>query len=44
VLRGGSWGYDPKDLRSAYRDNAEAIRRNFNFGFRVVRALDANGR
>ncbi len=39
VLRGGSWGYSPKDLRSAYREGATATNRNFNFGFRVVRVL-----
>lgn len=39
VLRGGSWGYAPKDLRSAYREGATLSFRNFNFGFRVVRVL-----
>jgi formylglycine-generating enzyme required for sulfatase activity len=39
VLRGGSWGYAPKDLRSAYREGATLSNRNFNFGFRVVRVL-----
>lgn len=39
VLRGGSWGYAPKDLRSAYREGATLSYRNFNFGFRVARSL-----
>jgi formylglycine-generating enzyme required for sulfatase activity/class 3 adenylate cyclase len=39
ILRGGSWGYSPKDLRSAYREGATSTNRNFNFGFRVVRVL-----
>jgi formylglycine-generating enzyme required for sulfatase activity/class 3 adenylate cyclase len=39
VLRGGSWGYVPKDLRSAYREGATSTNRNFNFGFRLVRVL-----
>lgn len=39
VLRGGSWGYAPKDLRSSYREGATLTNRNFNFGFRVVRVL-----
>lgn len=43
VLRGGSWGYTPKDLRSAYREGATLSNRNFNFGFRVVRVLRGEG-
>ncbi len=39
VLRGGSWGYVPKDLRVSYREGATLTNRNFNFGFRVVRTL-----
>lgn len=39
VLRGGSWGYTPKDLRASYREGATLAYRNFNFGFRVVRVL-----
>jgi formylglycine-generating enzyme required for sulfatase activity len=43
VLRGGSWGYAPKDLRAAYREGATATFRTYTFGIRLVRVLD-NGR
>jgi formylglycine-generating enzyme required for sulfatase activity len=39
ILRGGSWGYDPKEIRSAYREGVTQSYRNFNFGFRVARTL-----
>ena len=39
ILRGGSWNYYPKLLRSAYRyATAPEVRLN-NFGFRVARAM-----
>jgi formylglycine-generating enzyme required for sulfatase activity len=39
VRRGGSWGIDPRVLRSAYRvRDAPDVRSNF-VGFRVARAL-----
>jgi formylglycine-generating enzyme required for sulfatase activity len=41
ILRGGSWGYDPKELRSSYREGVTQGYRNFNFGFRVARTLGA---
>src|SRR5690606_36199311 len=43
ILRGGSWGYAPKDLRSAYREGVTLAFRNFNLGFRVVRVLKDPG-
>jgi formylglycine-generating enzyme required for sulfatase activity len=39
VLRGGSWGYDPRFLRSAYRIRNEPDDRSYDFGFRVARTL-----
>jgi formylglycine-generating enzyme required for sulfatase activity len=44
VLRGGSWGYVPKDLRASYREGATLSFRNFNFAFRVVRVLRGAGK
>jgi formylglycine-generating enzyme required for sulfatase activity len=35
VRRGGSWYFDPRDCRSASRDNVNADFRSFNVGFRV---------
>ncbi len=37
VVRGGSWGYDPQDLRSAIRDRYGAGGSNLDSGFRVAR-------
>jgi formylglycine-generating enzyme required for sulfatase activity len=37
VLRGGSWGSNPQDLRSATRDRLNADSRFYSIGFRVVR-------
>ena len=37
VLRGGSWGITPQDLRASYRGRGEPELRNNNIGFRCVR-------
>jgi formylglycine-generating enzyme required for sulfatase activity len=39
VVRGGSWGMLPGDLRSAYRFGVTTDDRNYNLGFRVGRTL-----
>jgi hypothetical protein len=39
VLRGGSWSYDPDDLRSAIRLGYRPTLRNLNIGFRIARTL-----
>ncbi|HEX7338680.1 MAG TPA: SUMF1/EgtB/PvdO family nonheme iron enzyme [Rhodanobacteraceae bacterium] len=39
VLRGGSWGSAPEQVRSAYRQGALATTRSGRVGFRVVREL-----
>ena len=39
VLRGGSWGNDPRNLRSANRVRYTAGSRLVNGGFRVARTL-----
>jgi len=36
VLRGGSWGYTPLNLRSAFRYGSSAAARSLNIGFRLV--------
>ena len=36
LLRGGSWGTDPKHCRSAYRDLNDLDYNNYPIGFRVV--------
>ena len=36
LLRGGSWGSDPQNCRSAYRNSYDADNRYYNVGFRVV--------
>ncbi len=37
VLRGGSWGSGPQDLRAAYRDDGSPDGRGYSIGFRVAR-------
>ena len=39
VLRGGSWNYDPRYLRAAYRGWSTTGDRGFDDGFRVARTL-----
>lgn len=39
VLRGGSWGKDPKFARAAARFKFSANYRDFSYGFRLVRTL-----
>ena len=39
VLRGGSWGYDPRYLRSAGRSRRSADGRGSGLGFRLARTL-----
>ena len=39
VLRGGSWNFEPKGLRSAYRVSNVGAGRSLNVGFRVARAI-----
>ena len=39
VVRGGSWNYDPKSLRSASRNSDFSVDRGFNLGLRVGRTL-----
>ena len=40
VLRGGSWGSRPGNLRSAVRDRVASGLRVSHIGFRVSRTLD----
>ncbi|MEL7480088.1 MAG: SUMF1/EgtB/PvdO family nonheme iron enzyme [Pseudomonadota bacterium] len=39
VLRSGSWGNNPQDLRSAYRGRYDPANRDSGIGFRVARTL-----
>ncbi|MCX7512246.1 formylglycine-generating enzyme family protein [Frateuria hangzhouensis] len=39
VVRGGSWGSSPEQVRSAYRQGADGRVRSARVGFRVVREL-----
>ena len=41
VVRGGSWGYDPDDCRSASRYNDVPSNRDSILGFRVARSQSA---
>nr|WP_302850071.1 SUMF1/EgtB/PvdO family nonheme iron enzyme [Sphaerospermopsis torques-reginae] len=36
MLRGGSWNNNPRNCRSAYRNNNNPDNRNNNNGFRLV--------
>ena len=38
-LRGGSWNYNPYNVRSAYRNDVQGAGRHNNVGFRVARTL-----
>ncbi|NQT11380.1 MAG: formylglycine-generating enzyme family protein [Planctomycetes bacterium] len=40
VVRGGSWNYDARGLRSAYRNHLRPSLRVLNFGFRCARVQD----
>jgi len=44
ILRGGSWLYNPRYLRSALRNGFSAVMSNDIVGFRVVRELPASGK
>lgn len=39
VVRGGSWGSDPQDLRSANRGRNDTVDRDYGLGFRLGRTL-----
>jgi formylglycine-generating enzyme required for sulfatase activity len=39
VIRGGSWGVNPRRLRVSYRNWGDALARHGNIGFRCVREL-----
>jgi formylglycine-generating enzyme required for sulfatase activity len=39
LLRGGSWNYNPGDLRSAVRHRVNAAVRGSGYGFRIARTL-----
>ena len=43
VLRGGSWGSDGGDVRSAYRSRNEPGFRNYNIGFRLALGQTGSG-
>jgi len=38
IMRGGSWGFFPRHLRSAFRQNSDATFRFYDIGLRVARA------
>ena len=39
VIRGGSWGNGPEDVRPAFRDRSATNNRNYTTGFRLGRTL-----
>ncbi|HEX5636702.1 MAG TPA: SUMF1/EgtB/PvdO family nonheme iron enzyme, partial [Gammaproteobacteria bacterium] len=39
VLRGGSWGYDPKFSRASARSKFAANYHHYSYGFRLARNL-----
>ena len=39
VLRGGSWGISPRELRAAWRGRSNAENRNGDLGFRVAKTF-----
>ena len=38
VLRGGSWGNPPDNVRAAYRNGRDPTTQDYDYGFRLVRA------
>jgi formylglycine-generating enzyme required for sulfatase activity len=40
VLRGGSWGYEPRHVRSANRGWGTADNRDNNVGFRLAQDIN----
>jgi formylglycine-generating enzyme required for sulfatase activity len=40
VVRGGSWGYDPRSLRAAFRFRYTPVNRDNYIGFRLARTLN----
>ena len=39
VLRGGSWGGSPRDLRASFRFRSVPVSRSYRYGFRLARTL-----
>ena len=39
VVRGGSWGNDPRGLRADGRSLSTPVNRNYDLGFRVARTV-----
>ncbi|NJM47321.1 MAG: formylglycine-generating enzyme family protein [Alkalinema sp. RU_4_3] len=44
LLRGGSWDYDPRNCRSAFRNHVSPDDRDYDLGFRVVCVFPAAAR
>jgi formylglycine-generating enzyme required for sulfatase activity len=40
VLRGGSWGYEPGDLRASFRVRSPADFRFYDIGFRLAQDIE----